>query len=233
MFLYGGLCLLNRSTVSGNNSPSGGGGIRLGGGLLRLIDSTVSGNHTERSGGGIYHTAEPQSADLTVVNSTISGNTAGDAGGGIYSVYEGWIRIVSSTISNNTAGGVGDAFFFERQWLPSTISSSLVDGDCSGDIGDFVSDGYNIESPGDTCGFDQTGDQSGVTAEQLNLGPLQDNGGPTETHALLPGSFAIDQVPLADCVDADGQPLTTDQRGEPRPETGGAMCDVGAFEVQP
>ena len=53
------------------------------------------------------------------------------------------------------------------------------------------------------------------------------------THALLPGSIAIDQTPAEDCVDADGQPLTTDQRGEPRPETGGTMCDVGAFELQP
>ncbi|MGB3051149.1 MAG: choice-of-anchor Q domain-containing protein [Polyangiales bacterium] len=78
---------------------------------------------------------------------------------------------------------------------------------------------------GDTCGFDQTGDQSGVTTEQLNLGPLADNGGPTMTHALLPGSVAIDQIPVEDCLDADGAPLTTDQRGLPRP--GSTMCDVG------
>jgi hypothetical protein len=63
------------------------------------------------------------------------------------------------------------------------------------------------------------------------LGPLQDNGGPTMTHALLPGSVAIDRIPPSLCVDADGQPLTEDQRGEPRP--GRTMCDVGAFEVQP
>jgi hypothetical protein len=50
-------------------------------------------------------------------------------------------------------------------------------------------------------------------------------------HALLPGSVAIDVIPEAACVDADGEPLTEDQRGEPRP--GGTMCDVGAFEVQP
>ena len=43
------------------------------------------------------------------------------------------------------------------------------------------------------------------------------------------GSVAIDVIPAEDCVDADGAPLTTDQRGEPRPETGGTMCDVGAF----
>ena len=62
------------------------------------------------------------------------------------------------------------------------------------------------------------------------LGPLQNNGGPTETHALLPGSDAIDQIPTFDCVDAKGEPLTTDQRGFPRDD---GMCDVGAFEVQP
>ena len=68
---------------------------------------------------------------------------------------------------------------------------------------------------------------------QLKLGPLQDNEGPTQTHALLPGSFAIDVIPEEECVDANGEPLTTDQRGQPRPETGGTICDVGAFEVQP
>ena len=62
-----------------------------------------------------------------------------------------------------------------------------------------------------------------------SLGPLQDNGGPTMTHALLPGSVAIDQIPAVDCVDAEGEPLTTDQRGFQRD----SMCDVGAFEVQP
>jgi hypothetical protein len=106
----------------------------------------------------------------------------------------------------------------------------LVDGGCAGSI---ESGGHNIESPGDTCNFDQLTDQVDVTAEQLNLGPLQHNGGPTETHALGAGSVAIDQVPADECVDTDGAPLTTDQRGEPRPETGGSMCDVGAFEVQP
>jgi hypothetical protein len=69
-----------------------------------------------------------------------------------------------------------------------------------------------------------------VTAAALNLGPLQDNGGPTMTHALLPGSVAIDHVPASMCLDENGDPLTTDQRGFPRDDS---MCDVGAFEVQP
>jgi hypothetical protein len=77
-----------------------------------------------------------------------------------------------------------------------------------------------------------------VTAEELNLGPLQDNGGPTMTHALLTEpsvSVAIDRIPAEDCVDADGEPLTTDQRGFKRPGVivGPESCDVGAFEVQP
>ena len=60
--------------------------------------------------------------------------------------------------------------------------------------GESSSNGYNIESPGDTCGFDQATDQVNVTTEDLSLGPLADNGGPTETHALLPGSVAIDWI---------------------------------------
>jgi hypothetical protein len=64
-----------------------------------------------------------------------------------------------------------------------------------------------------------------ASSEDLNLGELADNGGPTMTHALLPGSVAIDVIP-ADMCEVD-----EDQRGEPRP--GGTMCDVGAFEVQP
>jgi hypothetical protein len=94
--------------------------------------------------------------------------------------------------------------------------------------------GYNIESPGSTCGFDQNSDKTGVTPEELNLGELANNGGPTMTHALLPGSppdvpasVAIDHIPAVDCG------VTTDQRGEPRPGAVASLCDVGAFEAQP
>jgi hypothetical protein len=93
---------------------------------------------------------------------------------------------------------------------------------CGGSSG-----GGNIESPGDTCGFDQPTDQVNVSADDLKLGERANNGGPTMTHALLPGSVAIDHIPAVDCQ------VTEDQRGEPRPETGDSMCDVGAFEVQP
>jgi hypothetical protein len=105
------------------------------------------------------------------------------------------------------------------------LANSLIDGDCRVDGGVITSNGYNIESPGNTCGFDQTGDQSGVSAVLLDLQPLADNGGPTQTHALGEDSVAIDRIPAVDCG------VTTDQRGEPRPVGDG--CDVGSFERQP
>jgi hypothetical protein len=106
-----------------------------------------------------------------------------------------------------------------------SVANSLIEGDCvTEDNATVVSNGYNVESPGDTCGFDPDGtDQVNVSADDLKLGPLQDNGGPTMTHALGAGSVAIDQIPAVDCE------VTEDQRGFPRD----SMCDVGAFEVQP
>ena len=81
----------------------------------------------------------------------------------------------------------------------------------------------DIESPGNTCGFDHGTDLVNITEGQLDLGALADNGGQTMTHALGPGSVAIDVIPADMCE------VTEDQRGFPRD----SMCDVGAFEVQP
>jgi hypothetical protein len=107
----------------------------------------------------------------------------------------------------------------------------VVEGDCvivnEGPI-TTISGGYNIESPGDTCGFAEPTDRVHVVAGTLGLEPLADNGGWTETHALGEFSTAIDRIPEAECLDADGAPLTMDQRGFPRPRGDG--CDVGAFE---
>jgi hypothetical protein len=101
-----------------------------------------------------------------------------------------------------------------------------MDGDCvTEEEGAITSNGYNIESPGDTCGFDPDGaDQVDVSADDLKLGELADNGGPTMTHALGAGSVAIDVIPAEMCE------VDTDQRGVTRPQ--GAMCDVGAFELE-
>ncbi len=206
-----GTMTLMRTTVSRNSS----GGI-LSRGSLIVIDSTVSDNAGAEAGIGV----DGDEALLVLANSTVSGNGLG------ISNSAGSLTLLNSTIS----GGVGQ---------PSadgmlTATGSVIVGTCVDNI--VISGGYNIESPGNTCGFDQTGDQVNVSGDVLNLGELADNGGPTMTHALglLPTpSVAIDQIPADECVDAEGAPLTTDQRGQPRPETGGTMCDVGAFEVQP
>lgn len=95
-------------------------------------------------------------------------------------------------------------------------------------MGDIVSNGYNIESPGETCAFDQVTDQTEKTAEQLNLGLLANNGGPTMTRQpgdgdSGEGGAAIDQIPQADCG------VTTDQRGQTRPAgPDPKRCDVGS-----
>jgi hypothetical protein len=233
---------LTNSTVSGNISTR-----LLGGGIFSehttLTDSTVSGN----SGGGIH------SFRTTLTNSTVSGNI----GRGIDAGSSGeLLTLTNSTVSGNSDGSFRVTNLGDDGPEPVTVSltNSTVLGDIirssysdifvanntvfvgvcspSGSIsGSVLSLGYNIEGPGDTCGFDQETDQLNVSADDLKLAPLQDNGGPTETHAFGDGSVAIDVFPEAVCVDAYGEPLTTDQRGEPRP--GDTMCDVGAFEVQP
>jgi hypothetical protein len=195
-------------TVSGRGAryPAGTWGFSNWGGTLILVDTVVS-EHVRI--GGILSSE----GRVVLLNSTVSGNS-GSA-----------VIAKELTLTNSTLSGSETAIECKGT---CTAANTLIRGVCTSPI---TSDGYNIESPGDTCGFDQSTDQIKVLDPML--GPLEHNGGPTQTHALLPGSVAIDQIPEADCVDADGQPLTTDQRGEPRPETGGTMCDVGAFEVQP
>ena len=97
----------------------------------------------------------------------------------------------------------------------------------------IVSQGNNligVLGPNDSTAFTQLGDQTGITAAQLNFGPLQNNGGPTPTDGLLQGSVAIDAG--SDAL-ATAAGLTTDQRGSGFPRKAGAHVDVGAFELQP
>ena len=233
-----GTAILTNAEVSGNDGGEIGGGIdNLG--TLTLINSTVSSNHADLAG-GIFNTGtltlmrstvwsngalvlggiwNELGGTFTATNSTISGNGAQFLVGSIFN--DGTLTLTNSTVSGNGEDLASD--ILNTGLL--TVTNSLVDGDCNGVI---TSNGYNIESPGDTCGFDTNkGDQVSVTEQQLKLGELADNGGPTMTHALLPGSVAIDVVPANACQ------VDTDQRGEPRPTMGGTMCDVGAFEVQP
>jgi predicted outer membrane repeat protein len=221
------------STLADNTARNHGGGIY---GHLDVFSSTVSGNAAEL-GAGIYYTISSK-----VVNSTVSNNTASARGGGIFNDIYADLSFAQISIRNNAAPQ-GRSIFSDGKPGPDdtkshppptgggtvTIRGGLIEGDCHIEApAEHVSLGSNIESGSDTCGFDQGTDLVNITEGQLDLGPLADNGGPTQTHALLPGSVAIDVIPADDCVDTEGAPLTTDQRGEPRD----SMCDVGAFEVQ-
>jgi len=207
-----GMLTLTHSAVSGNADA----GISNEDGQVTVLSSTLSSN-----GSGV--TSESHSLSqrntLVVTNSTISGN----AGYGILSRQSETI-VTYTTITGNGSWGIWNEGSDLVGHGPMTVAKSIVADGC--EDGPIISDGYNIESPGDTCGFDQTGDQSGVTSEQLNLGPLQvDGSSGSATHALLPGSVAIDVIPEEACE------LDEDQRGVSRPGTDYMMaCDVGAFE---
>jgi len=214
----GGAVLLIRSEASRNSADSLASGISSTG-ALTLIESTVAYNDGSAGGYGIL-----SSGETTLINSTVSGND-GPAPTQVWS--GGPLTIISSTISGRL---VGISFSGEAWIRNSLIVGGQPGAACSGVVNP-ISGGGNIESEGDTCGFTDPTDLVNVTPEELNLGPLDDNGGPTPTHALLPGSVAIDRIPGSMCLDENDEPLATDQRGELRP--GGTMCDVGAFEVQP
>jgi predicted outer membrane repeat protein len=228
--VFGNVTVAN-STFSGNSASINGGGIFNGNGVLAVTNSTFTGNSASNLGGGIFHLR----GALRVNNSTFSGNSA-QFGGGIHNdagFNVGGIIVTNSTFSGNSASGGGGGIRNNGNatFKNSIIANSPTGGNCAGTVA-ITAIGVNF-STDNTCGAGFTQ----VTATQLNLGPLQDNGGPTFTFALLPGSVAIDAV--TDCTDlsATPAPVTTDQRGQPRPAdgdgNGSALCDAGAFELQP
>lgn len=131
---------------------------------------------------------------------------------------------LATSLVNTTVVG---SFFLASE--PVVSNSLLISADCSF-MALLSSAGHNIQVGADTCGLDDPTDLVNVDPALLNLGPLQDNGGPTETFLPGPGSVSIDAIPPAACLDADGLPLTTDQRGISRPQ--GTACDIGAVEVE-
>ncbi|HXU38061.1 MAG TPA: HYR domain-containing protein [Blastocatellia bacterium] len=224
---------ITNCTLSGNSAAFGGGIENLG--TLTITSSTLSGNSARADGGGILNNG----GTLTITNSTLSGNTAQQQGGGIFQVLNamGTANISFTTLSGNSAtlngGGIFNAAPNTVNIKNSIVANSTSGGDCS-NSGTFNATGVNFTTNGTCPGF------TVVTPAQLNLGPLQNNGGNTETHALLPGSVAIDAAP--DCTDVFGTPerpkvgapmavVTTDQRGVGRPQ--GSACDVGSYEFVP
>jgi CSLREA domain-containing protein len=201
------------STISGN---TGGGRFGDGGGIYNniasanLLRSTISGNSsgTSGSGGGIF-----ANGSLVITNCTISGNTGGLQGGGLFNTGNS-TTIKTTTIANNTApSGQGGGIWVETA---PTVTDTIVANNSGGNCSSAPTDGgTNLQFPGATCGtFLQIGDPQ--------LGPLANNGGSTQTHALQAGSPAIDRATTGCPPPAD------DQRGVLRPQ--GGACDIGSFE---
>jgi len=255
IFFSGGGTLTVTNTVINNNGPCDpGGGIYadgatvtvsdssitantgiLGGGIfynntqLTVMNSTISGNSVVANpigvaeGGGVYN----QVGTLTVTNSTISGNdaSAGTDGGGVANYVT--LTMTNSTMSGNVAPTAGSTFNGNggAAQVGDTILNAGAPGGTISNQGTLTSLGYNPAS--DNGGGVLTGPGDQINTDPM-LGPLQDNGGRTFTHALLPGSPAIEV----------GDPNFTpppfyDQRGPGFARVVNGRIDKGSFEVQP
>jgi CSLREA domain-containing protein len=236
-----GITTIRDSEITRNRANAGWGGGIANEGDLYLVNSVVSGNISSFSGlnvdggGGVSH----RSGTLIVSNSTISGNTAGGvpgAGGGIFvsSQNAGRVYLVNSTIADNTSLGTGGGISLGNKGVGTVANTIVAENNSTGtpqeDVaGAVVSKGINLI--GNT-----TGSSGWIGGDLLNmnamLAPLGNNGGSTFTHALLPGSPAIDGGSNMLAVDPMTMlPLTQDQRGRHR-FVGGMIptVDIGAYE---
>ena len=227
----GAVGILNSMVHDNTATADSGGGIVVDRGTMYVTNSTISDNVAtasgSTSGGGVENNAV-----LVMTNSTVSGNRGG-MGGGIYNANSGMLTLVHSTVAGNDASYPGGGIFNDGGSM--TLTASILDGntnrsarsDCFSTVPP-TSGGYNFIGDGTGCMWVAgSGDIVGTATAPLSagLGPLQDNGGPTTTHALLPGPpVAINTIPVAACA------VATDQRGVVRPQ--GGMCDKGAFEVE-
>ncbi len=230
---------------NGAASPDGGGILIQAAGRLTLSTTRVQANTATASGGGIFNLGTLTADGTTfqhnlaqiqggaidnsgsgmayLTNVTVSDNTGDDAGGGIRNNAAATMTVVNSTITGNSANLSGGGGIFDTGTLQ--VVNTIVAGNTaalnSPDCNQITSLGRNLIGTSDGCTLTPiTGDLVGV--DPL-LGPLQENGGPTLTHALLSGSPAIDAGDIASCP-------ATDQRGVLRPQ--GPDCDIGAYEFE-
>jgi CSLREA domain-containing protein len=199
---------VDHSLIADNTSTANGGGIfnEGVGAVADISTSRFTGNQADTAGGGVYNNGD-----------------ASDNGGGLYN--RGNSVLTNVTLSGNTANGFGTGgnIFNDTAQLSvrnTIVANSAIDGNCFNSEGAIHSGGHNLDS-GNTCGFTELSD---LISTPPMLGVLQNNGGPTPTHALLETSPAINQGDDALCP-------ATDQRGVSRPQ--GAACDIGAYEFLP
>jgi predicted outer membrane repeat protein len=216
---FGSNLTIQSTTFYSNTSGHGGGAIyNVTGAEATITDTTFTDNLAAEGGGAIFVSG----GDIHLTNSTLSGNRAAD--GGAFFGYQ----FTNSTFTHVTAYGNQVSVSYGGVYLGASanlvLSNSIIAGsiggvDCAYDStsGNVFDNGYNIVQDG-TCLTEAS--SLGVNPK---LEPLADNGGPTETHALMEDSPAIDMIPANACV------VATDQRGMHRPQ--GMACDTGAFEA--
>nr|MDJ0519800.1 DUF4347 domain-containing protein [Trichodesmium sp. MO_231.B1] len=201
---------LNNSTISGNTSNFWGGGINQVGGITEINNSTISGNTASNNGGGINNGNDPDTTNtLTINNSTIALNTAGNSGGGVYN------QDVNVNVNNSIIAGNQNNFNPDVSGGFNSNNSNLI-GDTTG------STGFNAN------------EELTVAVDGVIETTLADNGGLTQTHALIPTTTnpAIDSGNNGDVPPGD-----FDQRGTGFPRIidgdgdGTATVDIGAFEI--
>ena len=224
-----GVVTISRSVFSANSA--GGGGALVNFGSMTISQSLFTGNSATSDGGGAIeaHSGPTPTTTLNISNTTISGNTA-RRGGGIYGVGpnpSNAATLTNVTLTGNTApadaANMGGGNITVGGEVSITLINTLVANpggtasNCKKDstgAAAIVNDGGNTQSVGVTCG-------AAIPVADPKLGPLEDNGGATATHALAADSPARDAGNNAKCA-------ATDQRGVVRPQNG--SCDIGAFE---
>jgi predicted outer membrane repeat protein len=186
-------------------------------GILVIENSTLTDNHVPYGWGGAISNCCDGPQTVTLTNVTISDNTAFFYGGAICNM-SGTVTLTNSILSGNGANLVGGNLYSHNGDFTvanSIIADAGIGVNCDGPYG--IIDGGNTCADDDTCGPGFADITPGVDYDDT----LADNGGPTQTHALLPGSVAIDAA--GECG------LETDQRGEPRDD---GACDSGPYEFQ-
>jgi hypothetical protein len=248
----GGSLTLTRVKITDNNAAGDGGGLFTYSNFT-MTDCVVSANSASTYGGGIFIDGSA-SVTVNLINVTVSGNTSADKDGGIHCQNKGTTNMTNVTISGNTAhttgamditgGGIvnmynctvannsftaggstsGIIIYGSTLNVRNTIiSGPTPDSNCSlGTGGSIVSLGNNLET-GTSCGFTGSGDLQGSNPA---LSALADNGGPTQTHALI-NNFPLIVSAAINAGTNTGCPAF-DQRGMPRPQ--GVNCDIGSFE---
>jgi len=209
------------STVRNNEADYDGGGLEIQRARARLERVTVSGNRAGRSGGGLN--VDDQAA-VDAVNVTLSGNEA-PTGSAANLTRNSTLTLSFVTVADHQGGAAFAVDDSSTLRLKNSLLADPAVDECQ------LEDGATVDVQGVVLADDPSCNHASITVDsnlRSTLGPLQNNGGPTDTHALLPGSPALDAV--TDCTDWDGNSVATDQRGVSRPQNG--QCDVGAFEFR-